>query len=148
MGYESATKCSGCQEGKTLKAGKCEDLKIENCLVGRDDLCVACKNQKLVAADGKTCTETACKDTNCEVCTLTGTVETCSKCKSGKALQAGKCETEKTTNCMLQTATECQICQAGYYYSDKSCKASDKQKELKGSVGIISLTSLLTLLFF
>lgn len=82
------------------------------------------------ADDFKSCSTKACSDTNCDVCNLVGTTQSCLYCKSGKALDAtGKCVDEKTANCSVQNATDCTACEVEYYWSDKSCKASSLQKD-------------------
>lgn len=101
--YVSDGVCYACEPGYTLASvTSCKKIEINNCLsVDTTGKCITCSNGKKPSADGKSCSETACTDTNCTECTVVATIETCSRCKSGYAydLTTFKCATEKVANC-------------------------------------------------
>lgn len=64
--YSANKVCTGCEKGYKLVSNACVKIDIANCLLVDDKgLCVVCDNAKKPSADGKTCSTTACTETNC-----------------------------------------------------------------------------------
>ena len=116
ISYKSATECSGCEENYTLASNKCTknaDPTIKNCKAQVGSLCAGCTGFEL-AADAKSCTETACKLDNCEACGIkSGTAQTCAFCKEGyykndkSVCVANPANTDK---CVHDAAGKCVYC--------------------------------------
>lgn len=88
VGYLTSSTCAACDMGKNNLITSCPNLTIANCASETAGVCTACKNGKTPSSDGKSCTDTACSDANCDICTVVGTIQACSMCKSGYALDA------------------------------------------------------------
>lgn len=133
ISYSNATTCSACAPGKQLSANACTNISITNCLAVLNNLCVACANAMRPAADGKSCSTTACTTSNCQICSFSSNTELCLSCKSGYAMDSttGACVAEKTANCDVQTSTACTACELGYQHKDNTCVKSTLQAGLR-----------------
>lgn len=85
--YQSTTEvCEGCEENKNYLVSTCPNATISGCGQEIAGICISCNDGKVPAADGKSCTSTACKTTNCARCSMIATLEACVQCKSGFAI--------------------------------------------------------------
>ena len=121
--YSSATECSGCNEGYTLDNKKCTKTAaptIKNCATESKGVCSSCTGFDL-AADGKSCTQTACKLDNCEACgKKNGNAQTCAKCKNGYYINDKSVCVAKPSGmekCIVSTAGKCISCMPKSYVS-------------------------------
>lgn len=108
--YTANKVCTDCDKGYKLSANACVKIDIANCLaVDTNGLCIVCDSAKKPSTDGKTCSTTACTDTNCSYCMISSGVELCGICKSGYAMDisTNSCVAEKVANCAVQSGSTC-----------------------------------------
>ena len=150
--YKSATECSACEDDYLLESNKCTKLAaatIKNCKRESKGICGGCTGFDL-AADGKSCTETACKLDNCEACgKKNGTAQTCAYCKDGYYMNdkflcvANPSGMDK---CVISTAGKCTSCKAKSYVESFTSDA-DFRCSAPSMFFAAILTSVIGLLF-
>ena len=121
--YKDATTCQECLYEYTLSSNKCTKTAaptIKNCKAEVAGVCGGCVGFDL-AADAKSCTETACKLDNCEACgPKNGTAQTCAMCKDGYYRNDKHvCVAVPTgmEKCYVSTAGKCIGCKQKSYIS-------------------------------
>ena len=101
VAYASSSVCAACDKGKNNLGTSCPGVTVGNCLSETAGICTSCKDGKTPATDGKSCTDTACSDSNCAICAVLLGFQGCAECKSGYAMDStGKCVAEVTANCL------------------------------------------------
>ena len=147
--YLANNVCSSCAPGYVLSSPiSCTKSTIANCVAELASVCISCDAAKKPAADGKSCSTTACTDANCKYCSVSAGIETCAVCNTGYAydMTTFKCVAEKVANCAFQTGSTCSICDQGYYVKDATCEKSDLQTSAV-SMGKFVVAFLLALFF-
>lgn len=139
--------CLACEYGYTLGFNKCEknETKIENCIIGDNELCKNCNSDEKLRNECGDCNEgyylpsntqnkTFCENCNksegCIDCSGTKESPICSKCLNGYKLVDDKCieescilgENEKCKSCKNEIGKkkECKTCNDGYYLSENN----------------------------
>ena len=148
--------CQECDEGYYQDTnGGCYKLtnkNAEHCFMSliSTSSCSHCKNSTLTT-NGKCPSKRKCTDSNCEICSMWGSSESCNVCMPnfvliGPTYRMAKCvrSNEKLSGCYYSNSTSfCKDCDIGFYFSDNECKPTTIM-----TMSVQRLMSFFTLAYF
>lgn len=120
ISYLTPKKCSSCDKGYYLEKDKCSKILIKNCAAGKLNECFICEKGLKLDRRGN-CVD-KCEKTNCDFCSVFGSVEFCVECRNGFSLNEFMyCVIEPFKGCNIVRAGKCDVCRIGFFMKNGKC---------------------------